>query len=118
ERIVDPAAADWRWRQALLGIVAMRRVDIVDHQVERRAPPGLRWLLGVSDDDMRAAAQLKHSKLRHRDDRAPPGRLEPARRSADIDDREAHMTDRDRRPLIVRMGIHGTGHSLPPRSSS
>src|ERR1700730_6068348 len=35
ERIVDPAAPDWRWRQALPGIVAMRRVDIVDHQVER-----------------------------------------------------------------------------------
>src|SRR5438067_546936 len=56
ERVMDPSPADRRWRQALLGIVAVRRVDIIDHQVERRSGPGLRRLLGVSDDDVRTAA--------------------------------------------------------------
>jgi hypothetical protein len=101
---MDAAAADRRWRQAPLGIVAMRRVDIVDHQVERRSGPGLGRRLGSSDDDMRTAAQLEHGKLAPSYDRAQADRLEPACRGADIDDIEAHMAYGDGRPLIDRIG--------------
>ena len=101
---MDAAAADRRWRQALLGIVPVRRVDIVDHQVERRSGPGLGRRLGSSDDDMRTAAQLEHRN------HSPTGlatiedRFQSQCGGADIDDIEAHMADRDGRPLIDRIG--------------
>jgi hypothetical protein len=106
ERVVNAAAADRRWRQPLHGVVAVRGIDVVDHQVEGRSRPGFGRLLGLSDDDMRTAAQFKHRQLVSDDDRAQADRLEPARGGADIDDIEAHMADSDWRTLIDDVG-HG-----------
>ena len=76
----------------------MRGVDVIDHQVEGRCRAGLRRLLGLSDDDMRAAAQFQDRQLASRHDRAQADLLQPARRGADIRGSEAHMADRDGRP--------------------
>jgi hypothetical protein len=54
----------------------------------------------LPDDDMRTAAQFQYRQLVSDDDRTQPDGFEPARRSADIDDVEAHMADGDWRPLI------------------
>jgi len=103
---MDAAAADWRRRQAFFGVVAMRGIDIVDHQVERRFRSGLERPLGLSDDDVGPAAQFEHREPVHRHDRAQTDGFEPARSGADIGDIEVHMADRDRRPLIDGIG-HG-----------
>ena len=89
----------------------MRGIDIVDHQIEGRAGAGRGRLLDLPHDDMRAAAQFQDGQLVARHDRAQPDRLQPARRGADIADIEAHMADRDRRPLIAGLGFRlALGH--------
>src|SRR3954467_4126316 len=59
ERVVDAAAADLRGQQSLSGVVAVRGIDVVDHQVEGGSGPGGGRRLGVPDPDVSAPAQVE-----------------------------------------------------------
>src|SRR3954465_13600053 len=97
---MDFAAFDRGWLKALFAVVAMRRVDIVDHQVKRR-DGARRWrLVGLSDNDMRAAAQFEHRQPVHRPNRPKSGHLQPAGGRRDIRARLPYMANRYRRPAI------------------
>src|SRR5262249_31016137 len=93
--VVDAAALNRRGPQPFCRIVAMSRVDIVDHQVERRERTGRRRRLGLAHDDMRPAAQFQHRKVFHLHDWPQADRFQPARRRRDITAWQPHMADRD-----------------------
>jgi hypothetical protein len=41
----------------------VRSVNVVEHQIEGRSRPSLGWLLGLYDNQMRAAAQFKYCQI-------------------------------------------------------
>jgi hypothetical protein len=41
----------------------MCHLDVVEHKIEGRSRPGLGWSLGLPDNQMSAAAQLKYCKI-------------------------------------------------------
>jgi hypothetical protein len=101
ERIMDAASAYRRRRQSLFGIVAVRGIDVVNHQIEGCSGPLLWRPLGSPNDDVGTAPHLEHRQIVHGHDRAQANRLEPACRGTDIDGREPDVADSHRRPLIT-----------------
>ena len=63
KRVVNATSSDRRWRQSPLFKDAVRSVNVVEHQIEGRSRPRLGWLLGLCDNQMRAAAQFKYRQI-------------------------------------------------------
>src|SRR6185437_9914772 len=63
EGIVDRAAMNARGIEALGRETAPRRIDIVDHEIERRLAVALCATRRFRHDEMRAAAQLQHREI-------------------------------------------------------
>jgi hypothetical protein len=100
ERVVDPAPADVGGCETFSRVIAARCIDIVHHQIERCRGAGLKRLVRLSYDNMRAAAELENGEVAVGEDRAQADGLEPPRRTGNIGCRKPHVTDRYRRPLI------------------
>jgi hypothetical protein len=100
EGVVDPAPGDLGGLKPFRRIIAARRLDIVDHQVEGRCGTGGWRLFDLPDNNVRAAAKLEDGKAVIGEDRAQADGLEPPLGSGDIGCREPDMANRYRRPLI------------------